>query len=160
MINSSRSSDSPYFKIRLYGDPSDMGRDKPDLQFSINVKIEERRYEVVRDKSIDVICDFVGGYAFGDCIGLVFRSIDGWWSVQKLVPARGLPLVSLYSCVPPFEKPLTLLPTRGCFPIDSIANQNWSVTKATPSDLFDTNRSILRGNSQIRYSTDCNQWKG
>jgi len=32
----------------------------------------------------DVVCDFVSGYAFGDCIGVAIQSLSGWWTVTEV----------------------------------------------------------------------------
>lgn len=32
----------------------------------------------------DVICHFVSGYAFGDCIGIAVQSLSGWWTVNEV----------------------------------------------------------------------------
>lgn len=79
----------------MFGDPRALGIEDPTLELKISVQTEDRKFEVVRDSSIDVFCDFVAGYAFGDCIGLGLRSIDGWWTVRKLESARSFPSVGL-----------------------------------------------------------------
>jgi hypothetical protein len=81
-------------KIRLFGDPRASGIEQPTLNLAVEVQTEARKNEVVRDETIDVICDFVGGYAFGDCIGLGFRSVDGWWTATDIHTPRGMPSVS------------------------------------------------------------------
>jgi hypothetical protein len=41
----------------------------------------------VREPAQDVTCDFIGGYAFGDAIGIGLRSVSGWWTVKDVTLA-------------------------------------------------------------------------
>ena len=46
--------------------------------------------QVVRADEHDVSCDFVGGWAFGEALGVGVRSVDGWWTVVGLSVAVAL----------------------------------------------------------------------
>lgn len=39
---------------------------------------------IQHQSSQDVICDFVSGFAFGDCIGIAVQSLSGWWTVEEV----------------------------------------------------------------------------
>ena len=52
---------------------------------------------VTRQESHDITCSFVGGFAFGDALGVGLRSSDGWWKVEGLEVDEHLTEVSLFS---------------------------------------------------------------
>ncbi|KAI0807549.1 hypothetical protein C8Q74DRAFT_1363040 [Fomes fomentarius] len=78
------------YEIRLFGDPSHSGTQVPTLSISLSVDIEttsETFVPIIREPDHDISCDFVGGWAFGDTIGVGVRSLDGWWAVIDVSPA-------------------------------------------------------------------------
>lgn len=77
-------------QIRLFGDPSHSGTQVPTLSISLSVDIEttsETFVPIIRAPDHNISCDFVGGWAFGDTIGVGVRSLDGWWTVIDVSPA-------------------------------------------------------------------------
>lgn len=82
-------------QIRLFGDPRDSGQETPTLRINVAVTAEEKREMVVRQDSHDVVSDFVGGFAFGDALGVGLRSINGWWRVEGIELPEKFPTVSL-----------------------------------------------------------------
>ncbi|TDL27220.1 hypothetical protein BD410DRAFT_713943 [Rickenella mellea] len=82
------------YEIRLFGDPHSAGREYPVLKLRLAVKTESLNPEIVREPLMDVICDFVDGYAFGDALGIGLRSVNGWWSVDELSLLPDIPSVS------------------------------------------------------------------
>jgi len=68
-------------QIRLFGDPQVRnGNDIPTLSVTLTVQVELPRPMVERLPSLDVVPDFVDGWAFGNAIGVFLRnySPDRW----------------------------------------------------------------------------------
>ena len=66
------------------------------MRLEIAVGLESKQKTVVRERSLDVICDFVDGIAFGDALGVGLRSIDGWWTIKDLILPSDFPSVGQY----------------------------------------------------------------
>ena len=80
-------------QIRLFGDPRHSDSEIPQLSVTISVDVEqpgEIPLPVARAESHDVACDFVGGWAFGDAIGVGLRSVDDWWTVTAVEASASL----------------------------------------------------------------------
>ena len=68
-------------QIRLFGDPQVYNKnDTPTLTVSLTVQVELPRPMVERLPSLDVVPDFIDGWAFGDTVGVFLRnySPDRW----------------------------------------------------------------------------------
>ncbi len=74
-----------FLQIRLFGDPTARGSELPELQIGFSARLESSASDIRHQTSHDVIPDFVGGWAFGDAIGVGLYSVDGWWTVVSLV---------------------------------------------------------------------------
>ena len=62
-------------QIRLFGDPQVYnGNDTPTLTVILTVQVELPRPTVGRLPSLDVVPDFIDGWAFGDTIGVFLRN--------------------------------------------------------------------------------------
>ncbi|ESK87531.1 transmembrane protein [Moniliophthora roreri MCA 2997] len=72
------------YEIRLFGDPHVQSSDIPVQKITFNITVEDPTNDIVREEILDVVCDFVDGRAFGDAIGIAFRSISGWWTVNDV----------------------------------------------------------------------------
>ncbi|KAK1229074.1 hypothetical protein PQX77_007890 [Marasmius sp. AFHP31] len=72
------------YEIRLFGDPHVQNSTVPVQKISVNMSVEDTTSEVVHEDTLDVVCDFVGGYAFGDAVGIALRSISGWWNITDI----------------------------------------------------------------------------
>lgn len=74
-------------QIRLFGDPATRGVELPTQIIRLVIEVEDFSLAepFVHEPSQDVICDFLGGYAFGDALGIGLRSISGWWTVVDVV---------------------------------------------------------------------------
>ncbi|KAH8108461.1 hypothetical protein DFH11DRAFT_1632998 [Phellopilus nigrolimitatus] len=84
------------YEIRLFGDPRDYGEETPTLKISVSVSVEEKRNDIIRQVSHDVVCDFVNGYAFGNALGVGIRSLDSWWAVEDIkLPSNSSTALSL-----------------------------------------------------------------
>ncbi|KAH9946364.1 uncharacterized protein BXZ73DRAFT_37690 [Epithele typhae] len=78
------------YEIRLFGDPrhDTSSNGVPKLSITVTFEIEDPNAvpePVVRDTSHDVACDFVGGWAFGEALGIGLQSKHGWWTVVDVV---------------------------------------------------------------------------
>ncbi|KAL0578240.1 hypothetical protein V5O48_003735 [Marasmius crinis-equi] len=71
-------------QIRLFGDPHVQNSEVPVQMISINMTVEDTILDVVHEDSLDVVCDFVDGHAFGDAVGIALRSVSGWWTVDGI----------------------------------------------------------------------------
>lgn len=49
----------------------------------IKVGINDTPVSVAHEPTLDVICDFVDGYAFGQALGVAIRAGVDWWTVTK-----------------------------------------------------------------------------
>ncbi|KAI0028355.1 hypothetical protein K488DRAFT_89825 [Vararia minispora EC-137] len=83
------------YEIRLFGDPRSSGTETPTLNISLEVQLASSSEHVVHETTLDVLCDFVDGYAFGDAIGIGIRSTAGWWTVSGARLIRPIPGFSL-----------------------------------------------------------------
>ncbi|EEB93194.1 hypothetical protein MPER_08186, partial [Moniliophthora perniciosa FA553] len=72
------------YEIRLFGDPHVQSSDVPVQKITLNITTEDTVNDIVREETLDVVCDFVDGRAFGDAIGIAFRSISDWWTVNDI----------------------------------------------------------------------------
>ena len=54
------------------------------MKIDLNIDLEMKSPALVRDASHDVICNFVGGLAFGDALGVGVKSVDGWWNIEAV----------------------------------------------------------------------------
>ena len=72
------------YKISLFGDPRVMNTEVPTQVISLSVEVESDQVTVQHESSQDVICDFVDGLAFGEVIGIGFRS-SVWSTVTRVV---------------------------------------------------------------------------
>lgn len=71
-------------KIRLFGDPHVMNTEIPTQVITLSVEVERNQMTAQHESSQDVICDFVDGLAFGEAIGIGFRS-SIWSTVTRVV---------------------------------------------------------------------------
>ena len=85
-------------QIRLFGDPLVDGGQIPVQQLGVQVSILSNSSLILRHSAQDVYCDFVSGYAFGDCIGISLQSVSGWLTVND-VRVQGKTKVQS-SCMP------------------------------------------------------------
>ena len=46
--------------------------------------MDQREYNIMREKSQDVVCNFVEGIAFGNTLGVALRSLENWWTVKQI----------------------------------------------------------------------------
>ncbi|KAK7023879.1 transmembrane protein [Favolaschia claudopus] len=69
------------YEIRLFGAPESNGI--PTQTLKLTIEAESPKDSVQLEPTQDVPCDFVGGYAFGDAIGLGVRSLGGSWTVTS-----------------------------------------------------------------------------
>lgn len=69
------------YEIRLFGDPHAQNSEVPTLVINMDVAVNPTTNQVIHEPSQDVICDFVGGYSFGEAIGVGVRASTGWWTV-------------------------------------------------------------------------------
>ncbi|KAG6874319.1 hypothetical protein C0995_001544 [Termitomyces sp. Mi166 len=70
--------------IRLFGDPAAEGAENPIQTIRLDIQLEAQKELLVHEPSLDVVCDFVDGKAFGDAFGIALRSISGWWTVKNV----------------------------------------------------------------------------
>ncbi|KAG6897845.1 hypothetical protein C0992_010333 [Termitomyces sp. T32_za158] len=70
-------------QIRLFGDPLAKGGEIPIQTIRLSIELETKNEILVHEPSLDVVCDFVDGKAFGDAFGIALRSISGWWTVKS-----------------------------------------------------------------------------
>ncbi|CAA7270176.1 unnamed protein product [Cyclocybe aegerita] len=70
------------YEIRLFGDPLVRNSDVPVQRLGIRVEVLSSTSPVVHQKTQDVSCDFLDGYAFGDALGIGIQSAAGWWTVK------------------------------------------------------------------------------
>jgi hypothetical protein len=54
------------------------------LSINANVEVELEEYIVRRESTQDIFPDFVGGWAFGNAIGVGIRSVSGWWDATGI----------------------------------------------------------------------------
>ena len=62
------------------------------MSVTITVDVEQPTRPLVpvaHVQSHDIACDFVGGWAFGNALGVGMRSLDGWWTVDSVAIAGG-----------------------------------------------------------------------
>ncbi|KAG6878795.1 hypothetical protein C0993_008094 [Termitomyces sp. T159_Od127] len=69
--------------MRLFGDPFAQGGEIPIQIIRLNIELETKNELLVHEPSLDVVCDFVDGKAFGDAFGITLRSVSGWWTVKR-----------------------------------------------------------------------------
>ncbi|PIL23730.1 hypothetical protein GSI_13480 [Ganoderma sinense ZZ0214-1] len=79
------------YEIRLFGDPrSILGTEVPKLSVTLAVDVQDSASTVIRDESHDVVGDFVGGWAFGNAVGIGLRSLGSWWTVTGATVSTGI----------------------------------------------------------------------
>jgi hypothetical protein len=71
-------------QIRLFGDPRSAGSETPTLDIVLTAEFIPSVDDIVHEPSLNVVCDFIDGYAFGEAIGVGIRSIAGWWTVMSV----------------------------------------------------------------------------
>ncbi|KAG5718671.1 3',5'-cyclic-nucleotide phosphodiesterase [Termitomyces sp. T112] len=71
------------YEIRLFGDPAAKGEEIPIQTIRLDIQLEAQNELLVHEPSLDVVCDFVDGKAFGNAFGIALRSISGWWVVKS-----------------------------------------------------------------------------
>ena len=71
-------------KIRLFGDPRVMDTEIPTQVISLSMEVESNQMTIKHESSQDVLCDFVDGLAFGEVVGIGFRSTT-WSTVTRVV---------------------------------------------------------------------------
>ncbi|RDB21028.1 hypothetical protein Hypma_011398 [Hypsizygus marmoreus] len=72
------------YEIRLFGDPAVKGSTSPVQTIRLTVDVKKGSHSLMHEPSQDVLCDFVDGFAFGEVIGMGFRSLSGWWTIKKV----------------------------------------------------------------------------
>lgn len=61
------------------------GNELPAQKLAIRVQIQEpSSHFAIHQKSQDVICDFLDGYAFGNVFGFGIQSLKGWWTIENV----------------------------------------------------------------------------
>jgi hypothetical protein len=57
----------------------------PTLTISLSIKIENHVSDLVLEPALDVVPDFVQGWAFGNAIGISLRNTSlKWWTVKAV----------------------------------------------------------------------------
>ncbi|EJD53346.1 hypothetical protein AURDEDRAFT_149076 [Auricularia subglabra TFB-10046 SS5] len=79
------------YEIRLFGDPLVQGRVVPSIEIDFTVAFDKRvGASIVRESQLDVVPDFVDGYALGDALSLGVRNADTQKAVDVVdVSAEG-----------------------------------------------------------------------
>jgi len=89
-----------FYKIRLFGDPLSRNSDLPIQKINVDIQtreVREGKPTVVHAEPLDVICDFVSGYAFGYAFGIGIQSISGRWTVEKIKLKSKINVILFYS---------------------------------------------------------------
>lgn len=80
------------YEVRLFGDPMDVeGQPTPIQRLSFDFSLGgSQRDEIVLDHHLDIVPEFVGGWALAadGALGVGVRADDGWWEVSDITWER------------------------------------------------------------------------
>ncbi|KZV94079.1 hypothetical protein EXIGLDRAFT_737520 [Exidia glandulosa HHB12029] len=99
------------YEIRLFGDPQSRGSELPIIEIDFSVELEQED-SVSRERQLDVVPDFVDGFAFGDVLGLGLRNADSatTWEVLSIRVADAEVASAALSLVQ--ERPVRIAPLQ------------------------------------------------
>ncbi|EAU88408.2 hypothetical protein CC1G_05174 [Coprinopsis cinerea okayama7 len=84
------------YEIRLFGDPEiQLGSPTPRLEIKVDITLDVQDQPYTHESSLDIIPNFVSGYAFGNATGVAIRSISDWLTVKDAVLAADRPQVRI-----------------------------------------------------------------